>query len=357
MLSLRDISADTFPTPWSKQTFREGFIAMIAIALCLVLGQVTGHRAAGAIAAGGAFSIGFAVFHPTLSSPVLSMICATLGMASATLAGSLAAPWTPAVLIVVAFAAMNYGVISSLGPSAGWLAQQSAVFLIVSTYFANGTHYAVGRAAMVLLGGALQITIHLLFRVRWNVHHGAPLWKIVAARVRYDGRELHRQASWNSESVSFAGRLIVTMIVATALYRHLHLRNGYWIPMTALLVLKQQWTGTVSRSLARIVGTIGGAAIAFGLAHLTSLPHWFVGVMVVVFALCCFALQAVNYALFSVVTTLYIVFLFRFGGFSETAAAHIRLLNTVIGGALALAIDFLWYLLVRPLRQRERQGL
>jgi uncharacterized membrane protein YccC len=64
--------------------------------------------------------------------------------------------------------------------------------------------------------------------------------------------------------------------------------------------------------------------------------------LVVVSAWGCYALQAVNYALFSVFITLYIVFLFRFGGFSETAAAHIRLVNTVVGGSLALAIDALW---------------
>jgi uncharacterized membrane protein YccC len=50
----------------------------------------------------------------------------------------------------------------------------------------------------------------------------------------------------------------------------------------------------------------------------------------------------VNYAVFSIFVTLYIVFLFRFGGFSETQAAHIRLVNTVVGGSLALLIDAVW---------------
>jgi hypothetical protein len=53
----------------------------------------------------------------------------------------------------------------------------------------------------------------------------------------------------------------------------------------------------------------------------------------------------VNYALFSLSITLYIVFLFRFGGFSDRSAAHLRLVNTAIGGGIALAIDAIWKLL------------
>ena len=56
----------------------------------------------------------------------------------------------------------------------------------------------------------------------------------------------------------------------------------------------------------------------------------------------CYALQAVNYALFSLVLTLYTVYSFRFGGFSQPHAAHLRLLNTAIGGAVALAVDAAW---------------
>ena len=45
--------------------------------------------------------------HETLSSALLSMALLTLGLASATLAGSLAAQWTPLVLLVTLIAAIN----------------------------------------------------------------------------------------------------------------------------------------------------------------------------------------------------------------------------------------------------------
>ncbi|MDE1155755.1 MAG: FUSC family protein [Acidobacteriaceae bacterium] len=343
MAYLNEISADTLVTPWAQRTTHEGLVAMLAIGLCLLLGVLTGHNAAGAIAAGGAFTAGFAVFHPALGSRILSMMVATLTICSAAFLGSLSAEWTPAVLVVVALAGLNYGLLSAFGASAGWIGQQAAVYLVVATYFPNGPRLAAGRATMVLTGGILQIGIHLLFRLRDTTQYSTPLWKATLARTQAYVRSLPEHMAWGSSTLSYSSRQLVTIVVATALYRELHLRNGYWIPMTALLCLKQQWTGTISRSLARVVGTISGVTISFVLAH--TWHHWplpLLGVMVMLAAMTSYSLQAVNYAIFSMAITLYIVFLFRFGGFSEYTAAHLRLMNTVIGGALALTIDGLW---------------
>jgi len=342
MFNLRDISADTFDAEWTARTYKEGLVAMLAIGVALGIGVACGHEAAGAIAAGAAFTVGFAVFYPVLHSPVMSMTVATLGLASATFAGSLSAEWTWAVMIVVAVVGLNYGLLSGLGVSAGWIGQQAAVYLVIATYFPNGPKLAAGRSLMILLGGLLQVAIHLLFRHQLLPNHGAPLWKVIIVRSRAYLRRLPEHMTLGSSTLSYAARLLVTMVIATAIYRNMHLKNGYWVPMTALLVLKPQWTGTLSRSVARVGGTLSGAAIAYGLAHIPHFPSWLIGVLVVVCAFGCYALQAVNYALFSLVITLYIVFLFRFGGFSETAAAHLRLLNTAIGGALALVIDTAW---------------
>jgi len=345
MFNLNTISPDTAVARWSERSLNEGLIAMLAIGVALLGGVLSGHPAAGAIAAGGAFTVGFAVFYPVLQSRILSMALATLSMATATFAGSLSAQWTLAVMLVVAIAGLNYGILSGLGISAGWIGQQSAVYLVIATYFPNGPRLAAGRSSMVLLGGLLQIVIHLAFRLRPLPHHGAPLWKITLVRLRDYCRRLHHHMTWGSSTLDYATRLLCTMVIATAIYRTFHLRNGYWVPMTALLVLKPQWTGTLSRSLARIVGTLSGALIAFGLSHLHHWPLALLGAMVMLCALACYTLQAVNYALFSLAITLYIVFLFRFGGFSDTAAAELRLLNTAIGGALALLIDSIWQLI------------
>lgn len=166
----------------------------------------------------------------------------------------------------------------------------------------------------------------------------------IAPRLRELSRCLHDEVWIRRNSVEYAARLSVVLVTGTALYRYYHVRNGYWIPMTALLVMKPKWGHTLSRGIARMLGTVAGAGIALMLAKMLPLPPWELPALVVVSAWACYALQAVNYAVFSLFVTLYIVFLFRFGGFSETAAAHIRLVNTVVGGSLALAMDMLWKL-------------
>ncbi len=352
MSHLQEISAGTVAVQWSQQTARRGLASGIPIAVALVAGVLTGHPAAGSIAAGAAFTVGFAVFHPAMSSSLMSMLVVTAGIASATYAGSVSAKWTPAVLIVVAVAAVNYGLLSGLGASAGWIGQQSGVYLVIATYFPHGPHYALGRASMVVCGGLLQIAVHELLGSRFAVKGGGSVWRRAAVRVRDYLRRLPDQLRWGSDTLGYAVRLLVTLLVATAIYRSLELRNGYWVPMTALLVLKPQWTGTASRSLARLTGTLAGAAIGFGLAHTHFMPGWLIGAVVVVCAYACYALQAVNYAIFSLFITLYIVFLFRFGGFSESAAAYLRLINTALGGAIALTIDVGWQALCRALPRK-----
>jgi len=345
MHRLFTISEDTTAFPWAKRTPGSGVVAVMALGIALLVGWLTGHRSAGAIAAGSAFTVGFAVFHEALASELLSMTAATLGIASATLIGSLAAPWTPLVLLVVFVAAVNYGLLSELGPTEGWIGQQSGVFAIIASYFANGPHYALGRTEMVLAGGALQILVFWIFYLLRPKRRepGTPrTHEQIAPRLRELWQCLHDELTVHHHSVSYAARLSLVLLTSTALYRYYHVRNGYWIPMTALLVVKPQWGHTLSRGIARMLGTVAGAGFTLLLARLLPLPAWLLPTLIVVSTWGCYALQAVNYAAFSFFITLYIVFLFRFGGFSETTAAHIRLVNTVVGGSLALMIDWIW---------------
>ncbi len=121
MLKFFDISQDTTAFPWAKRTPYAGLPAVGTVAVALLIGYLAGHEAAGAIAAGAAYTIGFAVFHETLASRMLSMAMVTLGIGSATLAGSIAADWTWAVLLVAMLAAANFGLLSSVSATAGWI--------------------------------------------------------------------------------------------------------------------------------------------------------------------------------------------------------------------------------------------
>ncbi len=349
MRNLLDISQDTTAFPWARRTPIRGLQSVVAVATALIVGKLSGHASAGAIAAGAAFTIGFALFHEALASTLLSMAIVTLGLASGTLAGSLGAEVPVLVLLLALIASVNYGLLAELGPTSSWIGQQCAVFVVIASYFPLGVHYAVGRAEMVLLGGALQMLFYALF----HIHHLHPRMRAarqpVLPRARARALQIlqliRADLTWRSPMASYIVRLIFAVGLSTAIYQRFHIRNGYWAPMTAILVLKPQWSNTLSRGIARLSGTLLGAGVALVLAVWAPLPLWLTFTLCVTAAWGCYATQAVNYALFSFSITLYIVFLFRFGGFSDRSAAHLRLLNTAVGGGIALAIDFLWKLL------------
>jgi Fusaric acid resistance protein-like len=348
--NLLNLSTDTTLFPWARRTPTDGLRATIAVALALLIGKFAGHPAAGAIAAAAAYSVGFAVFHEALASTLLSMGLLTLGIASATLAGSLCAQWTWAVLLLAVVAAINYALLSDLSATAGWIGQQCAVYVVVASYFSQGLHYAVGRTSMVLAGGALQMLVFTVFhflRHRAAEADAPPLTKRLRLRVAQLVTRLRDQLHPSHATASYTLRLAITLLLCTAIYRHYHVRNGYWSPMTGLLVLKPQWTSTLSRGIARFLGTLVGAGIAFLIALYIPLTTPVVFVLIIVFAWASIALQAVNYAAFSLFVTLYIVCLFHFGGFSEASAAHIRLFNTALGGAIALLVDATGKLIAR----------
>ena len=283
------------------------------------------------------------------------MALLTLGIASGTLAGSLGAHWTPVVLALCALAAFNYGLLAGLGNTEGWIGQQCATFVIVSSYFPNGLHYAVGRAGMVLAGGALQIAVHATFglirRKASASRPPLPLSRQLRTRSGQLWRSLRDELHWNASNTGYTVRLLITLTLSTLVYRTLHWRNGYWAPMTALLVLKPKWANTLSRGIARLTGTLVAAVLCAMLALHPPFSHAAYFLLIVGAAWACFALQAVNYALFSLVLTLYTVFLFAFGGFSERSAAGLRLVNTALGGLLALLVDYIAQQLSPRLKQ------
>ena len=348
MVRLRDISEDTALFPWNKSTPYPAVEATIAVGVALLLGELTGHRSAGSIAAGSAFTVGFAVFHEALASTLLSMGLLTLGIASATLAGSLGAHWTPLVLLLCVVAAINYGLLAGLGNTTGWIGQQCGVFVIVSSYFAEGVHYALGRSSMVLLGGSLQMAVFasssLLHRYRSHRNPEEPSSPPVLRQLRTRGaalrQALRKELDWTGSTTGYVLRLSLTLGISTAIYRLLGWHNGYWAPMTALLVLKPKWANTLSRGVARLTGTLIGAAACALLAFHPAFHHWAYFLLILVTAWICFALQGVNYAAFSTFLTMYTVFLFAFGGFSQREAAGLRLGNTALGGVLAWTVDF-----------------
>jgi uncharacterized membrane protein YgaE (UPF0421/DUF939 family) len=95
---------------------------------------------------------------------------------------------------------------------------------------------------------------------------------------------------------------------------------------------------TFQRGLARILGTLAGAALATLIAATLRPDPWILAVLVVVFTGSCYLLIYVNYIAFAVCLTSYVVFLLALAGLPESAVIAHRSMNTILGGAIALAV-------------------
>ena len=152
------------------------------------------------------------------------------------------------------------------------------------------------------------------------------------------------RANLTLESTAFrhAVRLAATLAIATAWYRLAALPRGYWLPMTALVVLKPEFQGTFAAGLARVAGTLLGAvgatlltvALVPGPVTLIALALGFVW--------CGYALFRTNYTVFVFCLTGYVVCLLAIAGLPERAAATYRAETTAFGGMLALLVYSAW---------------
>lgn len=153
---------------------------------------------------------------------------------------------------------------------------------------------------------------------------------------------LRANLTLRSTACRHALRLAVTLSLAAAGARVFEVPRGYWLPLTIALVLKPDFHDTFAFSVARVGGTILGAAGATVIAQVL-VPGPVASIMLVLgFVSGGYALAATNYVAFTICITGYVVFLMTLAGVPEITAATDRIINTVAAGALALCAYATW---------------
>jgi uncharacterized membrane protein YccC len=151
-------------------------------------------------------------------------------------------------------------------------------------------------------------------------------------------RTLKRAAGLRTARLRYCAALGVSTAAGVVLFRLIGLENGYWIPMTVLIVLR--WGGlrlTLGRALARALGTFAGAGVATLFAALVHPAPATLIILIVITAWACYSLQWVNYAAFSIGMTAYVVFGFAIAGLPEPLVAAHRALATLVGALVGVA--------------------
>lgn len=355
---------DIYAFDWKHQTFASDLIFVLPIAICLAVGLAAGHPAAGMIAAGGAMTVGFGAKQSIDNSRLLPMIFASIGIAFSTFLGMVAGHANIALVAVAALWAFGYGMLTARDGGYGWVGQQCVITLLVGSAFPFSAKLAVGRALLLLAGGVLEVlwtsvalrlvpelSEHLMELSRYMREEQIALREAMS----HVATTMRRRRFANSP-VAYSLRLMVTVGISTEIYRRLHFASGYWVPMTALLVLKPGLADTASRAIARTAGTVAGAWLVTVLvSHFPPSPVA-LAVFTVLFAWLSYATLNVNYAIFSVCITGYIVFLLSLAQLPGAELAKRRAFCTAVGGAIALTVRLVvirW----RKAENEERVGL
>jgi hypothetical protein len=343
----RDYLGDLYLFNWKEFYWRVPLMCLAAIALCLGVGIAVGHPAGGMIAAGGAMTIGFGAMQSIDGSRFVPMIGASIGMALSTLIGMVAGHQGYFLVATCALWGFGYGLLTTRAAGVSWVGQQCVVYLVVASAFPFGWRAAAVRASLVLAGGFLQIIFTSIeLRVLRELHNDvyAFLRHSIAEKNAFresmaqSFRRLLGEDAPPNPVYAFGIRVALVLALSTEAYHRLNIASGYWIPMTALLVLKPAFNETVKRALARIGGTLAGAVLtSYLVAHWQPTPIT-LAVLVVIFAFLAYSTLNVNYALFALFLTAYIVFLLAIANLPGTVVAHRRAFCTISGGVFALAV-------------------
>jgi hypothetical protein len=343
---LKRFFADSAIFQWQNASLRADMIFALPVAICLAVGVAIGHPAVGLIAAGGAMNTGFGHKQCIDRSRLLPMIFVTLGMAFSGFVGVLIGHENLLLVFISALWGFGYGMLTARPGGYGWVGQQCVITFLVASAFPAPLQDAAARGLLLLAGGVLQLVLSaLLLRVFGDLRERlSELQDYMREEQRalrsavVEAAESLWQRRFVNSAVPYALRLAVTVGVGTEVYRRLHYPSGYWIPMTALLVLKPAVTDTVSRAIARAMGTICGAVVvSFALAHVQPAPAA-LAAMTALFAWLSYGLLNVNYALFSTCITGYIVFLLSLNEIPGPEIAQRRAFCTLVGAAISLAV-------------------
>jgi uncharacterized membrane protein YccC len=152
------------------------------------------------------------------------------------------------------------------------------------------------------------------------------------------------RANLTPSSVAFrhAVRYAICLALAVAVSRQAGLAHGYWLPMTAAIVLRADFGATFKFGLLRVVGTVLGLVLTTLLLRLTPDAIW---PHLILMTLLCFAfryLASAHYGIAVAALTGTVVILLAFEGVDSGGAVVDRVVNTALGSGMALLAYVLW---------------
>lgn len=190
---------------------------------------------------------------------------------------------------------------------------------------------------------AVARLLHERLQPGWRIEgHPTIRWRAGWDRLREGVGTLRANLTLDSPAFRHAVRLAVAVPLAEVLSRVAGLPRSYWVPLTVAVVLRPDFGSLFTKGAGRVVGTCAGVAAA---GFLVAGLHPGTAAIVALLAAAAWGAYTFvqsNYAVASTCIAAVVLFLLSVSQVNTTTTAFDRVLDTVLGGAVALAAYLVW---------------
>ncbi len=323
---------DVFEFHWERLDLPIGVAGALLVMAPLALGYALGLSPVGRILAPlGALNLLFAAApRPQGTSPV-AMGVAVGSTAAAFGVGGLVAGLADPLEIALVGVIVTVVLLVARHPEWAGVGFVTAIMFVIATGLPPVDAVDAGLRAVAVFGGAL-----FAYAGWMALHRVLPPLRAPLA----PGPAPARAPIPLATALPHATVVGVTVAAGLAVGLALGFQRDYWIMLTILVALRAGLSSTASFAAARVAGTIVGASLAFGLTLFTSDLAILVPVLAVSAALT-LASRAVNNTFYSVWVTLFIIGLVNLLYSGGPGFAVVRILDTLVGGGLAVGVALL----------------
>lgn len=275
-----------------------------------------------------------------------TMLWTALWLTLATVTAGFAADNAVVVVSCAALVAFGCGYAACLGPRGAIIGVLTLVIFSAFALPAASTYDVLRNAVMVAIGALVQTLATIGPTL---LSHPRRMWPrdsrpSVTTRLRehWVRRDLFRL---------HAIRLAIAITIGMVIVRNDVLPHANWIPIVIAWVTLPDRHGTVTKVVARVIGTLLGAVIMWFVGNILDLHGYEVGVLIAVGAFIAIWLLRANYSLAVVGITVFMLGLFDLLGQPIQMLIRNRILDTLIAGAIVLAVGIVGIALF-PARDR-----
>jgi len=204
--------------------------------------------------------------------------------------------------------------------------------------FSNVLHYAQNQIDKI------QILERILTEKTFNSDNVEERFKELEkflTPVHYRWGTLVENINFNSTIFRHSARLTLTILIGLLISQIFNLLNGYWILLTIVVIMRPGFGLTKQRSFERVIGTLIGGLLAFGLLYLVQFNTQIIAYLTILTMILGYWFAHTDYKIGVTFITMYVVLIYAILTPNFTDLLIYRVIDTVIGAALSMAANYL----------------